>query len=258
MIKKILTILVVTLLGAAMMALVGASYYKRSGEFINTVVVRVCRNTESGFLNNVDLEKAINPKDTLLKFKLYNISEKSIERKLSSNPFIEQVDCYVGLNGEVFVNVKERNPVVRVYEKSNSSYYLDENGIFFPSSKQFAPRVIIANGYIGTIRQKNHSSIYDSVYFNTPLFDLFKLVNYIRDDDFLNAQISQIYYNSLGEWELVPELGDHIIKFGKLDNMDKKFENLKTFYKELSRLNGWNNYQIINLTYSNQIVCTKK
>jgi len=102
------------------------------------------------------------------------------------------------------------------------------------------------------------NTVYDSAYFNTPLYDLFTLVSYIRKDTFLNAQIAQLYYNSIGEWELVPELGDHIIKFGSMANMDQKFENLRAFYQELSLRSGWNDYQIINLTFNNQIVCTKK
>ncbi|OFY47483.1 MAG: hypothetical protein A2W85_02125 [Bacteroidetes bacterium GWF2_41_31] len=258
MLKKLLSISVVVLLIGGMLALVGASYMKRSNQKVNKLVVRVCGNDGKGFLKKEDLEKTINTEGALLNYRLADFSEKSIEKKLKSNPYIDRVDCYLGLEGEVFVNVKERIPVVRVYEKNNQSYYLDENGILFPIGKNYAPRVMIANGYLGDLKQKQLNTVYDSAYFNTPLYDLFTLVSYIRKDAFLNAQIAQLYYNSIGEWELVPELGDHIIKFGSMANMDQKFENLRAFYQELSLRSGWNDYQIINLTFNNQIVCTKK
>ncbi|MFA5417840.1 MAG: hypothetical protein WC341_05220 [Bacteroidales bacterium] len=258
MVKKILSISAVVALIGIMLALVGASYMKRSNKNVNQLIVRICRTNENGFLKKEAIEKTINATDTLLNSKVAGFREKAIENKLSSNPFIDQVDCYIGLDGEVFVNVKERNPVVRVYENNNKSYYLDENGLFFPTGVNYAPRVIIANGYFGHLRHQDYKNIYDSVYRKSPLFDMFKLVNYIRQDAFLNAQIGQVYYNSIGEWELVPELGDHIVKFGSLASMEEKFENLRTFYQELSLRNGWNNYQIINLTFNNQIVCTKK
>jgi len=258
MLKKILTISTIVLVALALMALIGFSYHLRSNEYINGVTITIDHNPAVGFLDKSELMEAVNPADTLLSYKIVEFDSKSIEELLSQNPFIEHVDCYCGLNGGVFINLKEKTPIVRVYEKNNKSYYIDEQGDFFPIHKHHAPRTIIANGYLNDLRQKEYTNVHDSVYANTPLLDLYKLVKAIREDQFLNAQISQIYHNSKDDWELVPELGGHIIQLGQLENLDKKFENLKAFYHELSRRNGWNDYKIINLSFNNQIVCTKK
>jgi len=240
-----------------LLALIGFSYQLRSNEYINEVIINIDKNNHVGFLQEEEIIQLVNRKDTLLTYKMVDLDKKSIENKLKKVAFIEKVDCYGGLNGGLFITIKERNPVVRVYEKSNKSYYIDEQGYFFPVKKHNAPRVIIANGYFKENRSEEADNIYDSIYAQSPLKELFRLVMKIRSDEFLNAQISQIYYNSRGDWELVPEMGGHIIKLGQLDNLDEKLENLTAFYHDLSQHNGWDNYKIINLTFNNQIVCTK-
>ena len=74
----------------------------------------------------------------------------------------------------------------------------------------------------------------------------------------LKAQINQIYVNSKGEYDLIPELGDHVVQFGTIENAQNKLCNLGAFYRKTLTSNDWDNYKIINLTYKDQIVCTKK
>jgi cell division protein FtsQ len=57
---------------------------------------------------------------------------------------------------------------------------------------------------------------------------------------------------------LIPRVGAHIIKFGKFDHHLIKFRKLKAFYTEGLNHIGWNDYEIINLKYANQIICKKK
>jgi cell division protein FtsQ len=63
--------------------------------------------------------------------------------------------------------------------------------------------------------------------------------------------------NKNTEFELVPKVGRHIIVFGDIDNMEKKFDKLIVFYKEGLNKTGWDKYKIINLKYENQVVCSK-
>lgn len=258
MLKKIITISSIVLMAMGLLALIAFSYHLQSNEYVNTVIINIDHNNHVGFLQENEIIQLVNRKDTLLSCKMVDLDIKSIENQLMEIPYIEKADCYGGLNGGLFITIKERNPVVRVYEKDNESYYIDEQGYFFPVKKHNAPRVIIANGYFNDNRLKEANNIYDSIYTYSPLKDLYRLVMKIRSDEFLNEQISQIYYNSRGDWELIPELGGHIIKLGQLNNLDEKLENLIAFYRNLSQHNGWDDYEIINLTFNNQIVCTKK
>lgn len=258
MIKKALYLLAIAVLSCGLFALIGFSYHVHSTEKIKEVVLQIDKNGTQGFLNEVSLLLDINPSDTLLSFRIDKLNNTDIEQKLMLNPFIEKADCFIGLAGELFIHIKERKPIVRIYEKNNISYYIDEKGNFFPTNANYSPRVIIVNGYLKNIRIDDHNNIYDTVYLNSPLLEAFTLLQDIKEDNFLSAQISQIYYNSKGEWELIPELGNHVVKFGNLRDKEIKFENLNAFYHDLSQQNGWTKYKVINLTFNNQIVCTKK
>jgi cell division protein FtsQ len=70
--------------------------------------------------------------------------------------------------------------------------------------------------------------------------------------------VEQIYLNEKGEYELIPRVGAHVVKFGSFENYREKFRNLKAFYKKGLNNVGWNQYLYINLKYDNQIICTKK
>ena len=57
---------------------------------------------------------------------------------------------------------------------------------------------------------------------------------------------------------MIPRLGAHIIYFGTAEDYMHKLFKLETVYTEGFRVLGWNQYDKINLTYKNQVVCTKK
>ena len=74
---------------------------------------------------------------------------------------------------------------------------------------------------------------------------------------FLKAQIEQVYVDKTGEFELFPRVGNHIIVFGNAEDIDKKFERLLIFYRNGLSKTGWNKYNVINIKYENQVVCSK-
>ena len=80
----------------------------------------------------------------------------------------------------------------------------------------------------GVIIDADMENYNDSLKQNNIHYKIFKLVQCIEGDAFLNAQITQIYINEKGEFELIPLVGDHVIILDNpLDNMELKFENLK-------------------------------
>jgi len=90
------------------------------------------------------------------------------------------------------------------------------------------------------------------------LIDLFKLSSFITQDQFLKAQIEQIYVTKTGEFELIPKVGRHLIIFGGIEDMENKFDKLLVFYHQGMNKTGWDKYKTINLKFENQVVCSKK
>jgi cell division protein FtsQ len=88
--------------------------------------------------------------------------------------------------------------------------------------------------------------------------DLLDFVNTISNDEFLASLFQQIDVQSDGELVLVPRVGNHLILFGTIENMDNKFRNLRAVYKKGLNNGKWNRYKSITLKYENQVVCTLK
>lgn len=242
----------------ALVILTGFIVTKNQNTAIADIDVSIYRNTEKGFLDRNTILTTINSIDSIKNLSVKDINPRIIERILNKNPYIEEVDCYVTINGKLLINVKEKNPIIRIYNKNGNSIYLDRNGDIIPISNSYTPRVLIASGYILDEVTNFNTNICDTSYNYSTYRNLFQLTKQIKSNKLLSSQINQIYYNSKGEYDLIPELGDHIIKLGKLNDMATKLENLDAFYRKNMVTADWNKYNTINLKYKDQIVCTKK
>jgi cell division protein FtsQ len=83
------------------------------------------------------------------------------------------------------------------------------------------------------------------------------MVQFIRQDTFLTAQIEQIYVEKNQDFTLIPKVGDTELIFGDLTFMKEKFRKLKIFYLEAMPYEGWRKYDKLNLKYKKQVVGVK-
>ena len=86
---------------------------------------------------------------------------------------------------------------------------------------------------------------------------IFKIADFMYRDKLWNSQIVQVSVSDYNDFELVPLVGDQIIKFGDLDQIKNKFTKLKSLYLKGFNNLGWKSYKEINLKYNNQVVCSK-
>jgi cell division protein FtsQ len=138
---------------------------------------------------------------------------------------------------------------------------MDSEGFAMPASRKYTPHILVANGDFNMGNQLTASMSLGKVSdtkFYKPWKDALALALYINEDDFLRAQILQIYLNSKNEFELIPRIGAHQIILGDASGLEGKFFKLEVFYREGLRNVGWNNYQKIDLRFKNQVVCSKR
>ncbi|UKJ06846.1 cell division protein FtsQ/DivIB [Solitalea lacus] len=181
---------------------------------------------------------------------LDEIPVEQIERAVKLNPYVERADIFIDLDGIVRVNVKQREPVVRIINKSFQSFYVDKNGRKMPLSLNFSPRVVVANGNIDEQPAMNDT-------LKTKLAkDIFALAQFIGADEneFWKAQIVQVFANSNAELELIPRVGNHRILLGDTENLSERMNNLIVFYKKALPRVGWERYKVINIKYQNQVI----
>ncbi len=255
---RIIQISLFTLATLGLLVLMGFIFKESRATLVEDVQVNIFRDTDEGFLSRDILLNTINNIDTNKHLTITNVNTYDIERNLLLNPYIENTDSYLTLDGKLLINVKEKTPIIRVYNKQGNSIYIDNNGEFIPISRKHTSRVLIASGYINDNITSLESNIYDTTYSNSSYFEVFKLGKLILENHLLSSQINQIYVNSKGEYDLIPELGEHIIKFGSLENAAIKLENLEAYYRKNMITENWDKYSSINLIYKDQIVCTKK
>ena len=183
---------------------------------------------------------------------LNDINIHKLENSLKSNPFIEYAKVYADMDGIVHVQIRQREPILRMINMANVHFYIDGNGLKIPLSDNFTAKVLVANGFI----DEDFSGKVDTL--NSKLAkDLYRTAQFIKTDTLWDNQIEQLFVDLKGDIEMVPRVGDHKIILGNADSLQTKFRNLFVFYKKAMPKVGWDTYKSINLKYANQIVCGK-
>lgn len=255
--KKTLSILFVSLFGVALLLLAAFAFREYRNQRVKDIVIHINRRGEKGFLSKKEIKALIIRNDSVIGKPIKRVNTAKLEKQIDKNPYVKQADVYMSIAGRLMVNVSEKTPLLQVFNLKNQRGYVDHNGTFFPLSNAFAPRVLPANGYIKT-GWHNGENIFDKKFRNTSLPVLFLLAKKIEADRLLRVYISQLFVNSRGEVDLVPELGRYVIHFGDSTRMNVKLENLEAFIKQVFAHGGWSKYRSINLEFTNQVVCTKK
>tara|TARA_B100001142_G_scaffold258057_1_gene259848 strand:- start:238 stop:663 length:426 start_codon:yes stop_codon:yes gene_type:complete len=68
-----------------------------------------------------------------------------IENQIKNHPHIKDAQVYIQHNGDININLKERIPLVRVFD-NNKSYYLDTDCKPMQLSSQYTSSNLIVNG----------------------------------------------------------------------------------------------------------------
>lgn len=94
--------------------------------------------------------------------------------------------------------------------------------------------------------------------------DFMKLLTFVEtveDDDFWRSEVVQIAAHTTPsgalEVELTPRSGGYRILFGRLEEVERKFDKLLRFYRNGLSTLGWDTYRTIDIRYDNQVVCKK-
>jgi cell division protein FtsQ len=191
------------------------------------------------------------------------INTRRIEYAIRQQPYVEKVSVYERNDGNLYVDVVQREPILRIINRNYESFYLDGSGSLLPVNPKFSARVLVANGFIDHSYYKNPGfrinmlGLSDSIFSDSLMTSLYRLAMFITRDPFLRAQIDQIYVNGQQEFELIPLIGNHVIMLGDANDLGEKFARLMAFYRLGLNSIGWNKYRIINIKYRNQVVCSK-
>lgn len=175
------------------------------------------------------------------------IDERGMEAILNANPWVEHAEVYTDANRVLRINVSQRVPVVRLFEESGNSYYLDAALKSMPLSTQYTHYTPVVTG-VRRLRDDSAGRVMKGT--------ILGLVNRINRRPFWAAQVSQIDMRADGGFEIVPVIGDQRIIIGDTDLLDDKLANLMAFYQQVQNRLGWDKYRTIDLRYKDQVVAS--
>ncbi|CAN5404010.1 cell division protein FtsQ [soil metagenome] len=262
--KKVLRISMRVLIIVGFLASVGFTEHRRSGMQCKEISITVDDSLGNNFVQKEDISQLIGDKFGKLTGKpLGSINISLLEKIIDGNPFVLKAQVFSTVDGKLVIEVKQRTPIVRVINNFHESFYIDDCGILMPMSEKFSAHVPVANGNIFNreteqkIRRITGKEISDTSFSPTLLEKIFMVSDFVHTHEFWNAQIEQIFVDAAGDMELIPRVGNQTILFGDEKQMEEKFNKLYTFYKEGLSKTGWNQYKTINVTFKDQVVCSK-
>ena len=239
--QKVIEIVKWILLLSVIVLLMAFSVNKQKLTTCNVFDVEIV-SSKNDFIDSKTVEEFLKNKNLYPSGKFRTeIAIDEMEKNIANHPSVQNANAFSDIRGNIKVEIKQRNPIVRV-QTVNKSFYIDESGKKMPLSEVYTSRVLVITGNVNYYK----------------IDELFLMSKFITDSPFWKAQIMQMHLEENKEITLIPRVGYQQIVFGKPINIEEKFRKLKLFYEKGISDKGWNNYSHINLKFKNQIVCTKK
>jgi cell division protein FtsQ len=180
----------------------------------------------------------IQSQDNVTSINKESLDLKEVENRLLKNPMIRDAQVYLSVDGVLGAKIEQRTPIARV--AGSPDYYLDADGMKMPLSEFYTARVPLINGS----SKLNFEEVTE-------------LLLIINEDPFMKNSV--VGLNILEDKGIILQLRklDFKVYLGKIEGVEKKFQNFKAFYQKSKQDNTLKEYKLVNLEYLSQVVATK-
>ena len=213
-----------------------ASNFKNKTRIINEVKVSI--NPKSDYFISADSVRSL--VNEIVSYYKDSVDILKIEKLIDSNTYVEKSQVFKTVGDQLKIVVKQKTPIARIIT-SDSIFYLDKNSNFMSLSNLHSVEVPIIFGY---------TELSDLDY-------LTKISLMIKNDDFLNERISQIFINDKQNIGLKLRGYKTIVEIGDSKSLENKVQNLKAFYNRAFKKDEIGKYKKLNLQFDNQVVGIK-
>lgn len=250
-IRKVLFVAVWLCIGAGMLTLLLAAISKKNKGECKDYSITLKGAKNNFFIDKKDVEQLLikvtqgNIKgEPIASFKLHEL-----EQMLEQNTWIEEAELYFDNRDVLHITITEKEPVARLFTTTGSSFYIDSVGRKMPLSDKLSARVPVFTGF----PEKKKMNAAESVLLN----NVTEAANYIVNNPFWMSQVAQIDITAERNFEMVPVVGNHLVKLGNGENIAQKFNRLMVFYKQVLSKIGFDKYKVIDVQYKGQVVASK-
>lgn len=247
--KKILTISVWVILASGIVVLLVAAITRKNNEQITGIQINISGVQNNYFIGKKDVIKILEKVNgkPIEKAIASTLDLAAMENALQKDLWIKKAEIFFDNNNVLQVKIAEREPVVRIFTTSGASFYMDSSLTRLPLSDKFSARLPVFTNFPTDVLVLMKA---DSIL----LKEIKTLSEFIGGDPFWMAQIDQVDITPVRTFELIPKLGNQVIRFGNAENYGEKFNKLLAFYKQVQTRIGWNRYSVIDLQFKNQVV----
>nr|MBP6314110.1 cell division protein FtsQ/DivIB [Chitinophagaceae bacterium] len=231
-------------------AVVGAFAFAKvatKDEVCNEIIISFSNNQLS-FVTQKNISELLNQKGVVAhQTKLRSLNISDLEHSIEKNKWVKNSNIYTAADNSIHIKIEQKVPVVRVQPTNDyeEPYYLDAYANRIPISTQYTADLPVATA--------------PEMGFTTPDLtlksDLVTLGQYIKNDTFWNAAITQINVDEQKSISLIPAFGTQEIILGNIENLDNKMKRLFQFYKQGYQTVNWEKYDEIDLRFERQVVC---
>lgn len=203
------------------------------------------------FINEKDIKKLLNsgPNGKIKGEPITDFNLRKLEQIIKGNAWVKNANLYFDNREVLHIAVEEKEPVARIFTTAGRSFYIDNEGERMPLSEMMSARVPVFTNF----PDKKVLSTKDSAL----LSDVQKTASFILNDSFWMAQTEQIDITPDRTFEMIPTIGNHIVKLGKGDDIDKKFHRLLIFYQQVLSKTSFDKYNTVDVQYAGQVIGSK-
>lgn len=172
-----------------------------------------------------------------------------LETVLENNTWIDEAEMYFDNKDILHVKVTEKEPVARIFTIGSTSFYIDSAGIRMPLSDKLSARVPVFTGFTDRSKWTKADS--------QQIKQVKNVAVYIFNNPFWMSQVAQVDITPDGNFEMVPVVGNHLVKLGNGENIEKKFNRLMIFYKQVMSKTGFDKYKLVDVQYNGQVIASR-
>lgn len=177
---------------------------------------------------------------------LTEINPAEIRRHLMSIDKIEDAEVLTYTDGRIEIRVTPIIPVARVFD-GDRSYYINRSGKQVTANARYHKDVPIIRGDFSTMADTTFTAL-----------SIMPLVDYIYSDTTWSRFFTMIEVKSPDDIILVPNIREHVVNIGSVENIPDKLSRLHRFYTTVLSKRGYESYDTLSLKWNGQLVATRR
>ncbi len=251
-IQKILVAVFWICIGGGMLTLLIAAISKKNRELCSDFSISIKSNQDNFFVDEKDITRLLTTAvgADLKGRKITEINLSQLEQLLEENVWIRDAEMWFDNLDVLHISISEREPVARIFTSDGNTFYIDSSGFSMPLSDKLSARIPVFTNF----PKKKMMNAKDSLL----LHDIKKIAVYIMNDPFWMSQVAQIDISEERNFDMIPVVGNHLVKLGNGNDISKKFNRLMLFYKQVLSKSGFDVYSTVDVQYAGQVVGTKR